>query len=62
MAELPLDSTQLPLTSKPEQAQERVLGTRILDTDAPLFLPLHTDVKGEDMASQDGRALGLSLV
>lgn len=53
---------QLSLTTKPEQAQERVFETRILDTDVPLLLTLHTDVNGEDQASQEGRALGLSLV
>nr|KAF6346934.1 hypothetical protein mPipKuh1_010668 [Pipistrellus kuhlii] len=58
MTELLLDPTQLPLTAKPEQAQGRVLGTRILVTDVPLRLPLRTGVKGEDQASWEGGLLG----
>lgn len=46
-AELPLVSTQLPLTAAPEQAQEMVLGSRILDTDVLLRLALCSGVKGE---------------
>lgn len=46
-AKLQLDSMQLPLTAKPEQAQESVLGSCILDTGVPLLLTLHRDEKGE---------------
>lgn len=46
-AKLLLDSMQLPLAAEPEQAQERVLGSCILDTNVPLLLTLHRDVKGK---------------
>lgn len=46
-AELLQGSARLPLTAAPDQAQERVLGSCILDTDMPSLLTLHRGVKGE---------------
>lgn len=46
-AQLPLDSMQLPLAAEPEQAQERVSGSCVLDADVPLLLTPHRDVKDE---------------